>query len=113
MSHEDQYTLLKRVVRAAGVRALEHWRHRARLVIEHKGPRDFVSHADRDVEAFIRAEIAQAYPHDDFLGEESASRYRGASRGVWIVDPIDGTHNFLRGIAYWAVSIAYTEDGVR
>jgi myo-inositol-1(or 4)-monophosphatase len=110
---DARYELIERVARAAGARALDHWRNRERLVIELKGARDYVSHADRDVEAFIRSEIAAVYPDDAFLGEETVSQYRPGGKRLWIVDPIDGTHNFLRGIAYWAVSIAYTEDGVR
>ncbi|MDQ6619532.1 MAG: inositol monophosphatase [Pseudomonadota bacterium] len=113
MTQDPRYVLMKRVARAAGVLALDYWRNRERLVIELKGPRDFVSRADRDVEAFIRREIAQEFPEDDFLGEETAAQYRAGGNRLWIVDPIDGTHNFLRGIAYWGVSIAYAEDGVR
>src|SRR5438270_10273982 len=113
MSLSARYDLMKRVARSAGALALDYFRNRERLVIELKGPRDFVSHADRDVESFIRREIAAAFPDDSFLGEETASQYRPGGTKLWIVDPIDGTHNFLRGIAYWAVSIAYTEDGVR
>jgi myo-inositol-1(or 4)-monophosphatase len=101
------------VARAAGALALEYWRDRERLVVEFKGPRDFVSRADRDVETFIRREIAQQFPHDGFLGEETASSFAPSEHGLWIVDPIDGTHNFLRGIPYWNVSIAYVEGGVR
>ena len=112
MTIEARYELLLHVARAAGAKALDYWRNRERLTVELKGPRDFVSHADRDVEAFIRGEIAKHFPDDGFLGEESASRYQG-EQSLWIVDPIDGTHNFLRGIAYWGVSIAYVENGVR
>ncbi len=112
MSLDRRYALLQRVARAAGALALDYWRNRERLVVEFKGPRDFVSRADREVEAFIRGEIAREFPEDGFLGEESTARYQGED-DVWIVDPIDGTHNFLRGIAYWCVSIAYVEKGVR
>ncbi len=110
---DERYALMRRVARAAGALALEYWRDRERLVVEFKGPRDFVSRADRDVETFIRREIAQQFPHDGFLGEETASAHPPAERNLWIVDPIDGTHNFLRGIPYWNVSIAYVEDGAR
>src|SRR5690349_20002792 len=113
MSLSARYELLQRVARSAGALALDYWRNRERLVIELKGPRDFVSHADRDVESFIRREIARAFPEDGFLGEETAAEYCADGSRLRIVDPIDGTHNFLRGIAYWAVSIAYTEDGER
>ncbi|MEP7208150.1 MAG: inositol monophosphatase family protein [Casimicrobiaceae bacterium] len=112
MSLDARFELLQRVAREAGALALDYWHQRARLTIEFKGPRDFVSHADRDVEALIRRAIAKAFPNDGFLGEETAARY-GGEANLWIVDPIDGTHNFLRGIAYWGVSIAYVENGVR
>ena len=110
---EARYALLLRVVRSAGALALEYWRNRERLVIELKGARDYVSRADRDVEAYIRREISALFADDSFLGEETASQFRAGGARLWIVDPIDGTHNFLRGIAYWGVSIAYTENGVR
>jgi myo-inositol-1(or 4)-monophosphatase len=70
-----------------------------------------VSHADRDVEALLRREIARAFPADRFLGEETADAYAGPIDGCWVVDPIDGTHNFLRGVPYWNVAVAYVEQG--
>ena len=112
MSLDQRYTLLKEVARAAGTLALEYWSRRERLTIEFKGPRDFVSRADRDVERFVCEAIKHAFPGDTFMGEESA-RGDPDVRSLWIVDPIDGTHNFLRGIPYWNVSIAYVENGVR
>ncbi|MEP7182493.1 MAG: inositol monophosphatase [Betaproteobacteria bacterium] len=113
MSLDARYVFLQRLVRAAGALARDFWVRRASLVVEAKGPQDFVSRADRDVETFIRQEIAAAFPGDGFLGEETAGSFRGGAERLWIVDPIDGTHNFLRGIPYWNVSIAYAEDGVR
>ena len=113
MSVDERYAFLQRLARDAGARARDFWVRRDTLTVELKGPQDFVSVADRDVEAFIRAEIGQAFPGDNFLGEETAASFTGGSERLWIVDPIDGTHNFLRGIPYWNVSIAYVEDGVR
>jgi len=113
VSVDDRYVFLQRLARDAGARARDFWLRRAALTIELKGPQDFVSVADREVEAFIRAEIARAFPGDHFLGEETAASFSGNAERLWIVDPIDGTHNFLRGIAYWNVSIAYVEEGVR
>ena len=89
----------------------DYWRNRERLTVELKGPQDFVSHADRDVEALLRREIAAAFPDDAFLGEETAASFTGPLDRCWIVDPIDGTHNFLRGVPYWNVAIAYVEQG--
>ncbi len=113
MSLDDRYAFLQRLARAAGAIARDFWNRRATLAVEAKGPQDFVSRADREVEVFIREELAAAFPGDDFLGEETAAAFGGGTRRLWIVDPIDGTHNFLRGIPYWNVSIAYVEDGVR
>jgi Archaeal fructose-1,6-bisphosphatase and related enzymes of inositol monophosphatase family len=107
----DRHALAQDVARRAGALALDYWRDRERLTVELKGPQDFVSHADRDVEALIRREIAAAFPQDRFLGEETASSFTGPLDDCWIVDPIDGTHNFLRGVPYWNVAIAYVAQG--
>jgi myo-inositol-1(or 4)-monophosphatase len=113
MSVDDRYAFLQRLARAAGALARDFWSRRASLAIEAKGPQDFVSRADREVESFIRSELAEAFPGDGFLGEETVASFQGGADRLWIVDPIDGTHNFLRGIPYWNVSIAYVENGVR
>jgi myo-inositol-1(or 4)-monophosphatase len=113
MTLDARYAFLRRLAPAAGACALDFWRQRATLVVELKGPQDFVSRADREVEAFIRREIAAAFPDDAFLGEETENAFDGAQARLWIVDPIDGTTNFLRGLPYWNVSIAYVENGVR
>jgi myo-inositol-1(or 4)-monophosphatase len=107
----ERYELARDVALRAGVLALDYWRNRDRLTVELKGPQDFVSHADRDVEALIRGDIAAAFPDDRFLGEETAATFTGPLDGCWIVDPIDGTHNFLRGVPYWNVAIAYVAQG--
>lgn len=95
--------------RAAQV-ALGHFRSIDTLTIESKGHQDLVSNADRDVETFIRKEIAAAWPEDGIVGEEHAPV---ASRNghVWVIDPIDGTANFVRGIPAWCVVLACTFEG--
>ena len=113
MTLDARYDFLRHLARDAGALARDFWLRRAALTVELKGPQDFVSVADRDVETFIRGEIARAFPGDHFLGEETAASFAGNSERLWIVDPIDGTHNFLRGISHWNVSIAYVEDGMR
>ena len=113
MSLDDRYEFLRKLAPAAGKLALDYFRHRGKLEVELKGPTDYVSVADRAVEAMIAGEIAQAFPGDAFLGEETASTLAGVPERLWIVDPIDGTHNFLRGVPYWNVSIAYVERGER
>jgi myo-inositol-1(or 4)-monophosphatase len=69
---------------------------------------DVVTEADREVEALIRGRIADARPEDAILGEEGGSS-AGSSGLTWVVDPIDGTVNYLYGIPHYAVSIAVVE----
>jgi len=109
----ERYAFAKSLAHRAGSRALEWFRRRGELTIDLKGPQDFVTHADREVQALIEREIAGAFPGDAFLGEETAPAFRGPLDHCWIVDPIDGTHNFLRGVRYYCVSMAYLERGVR
>lgn len=71
-------------------------------------PTDVVTAADRDTEALIRSLILDARPDDGIVGEEE-STHIGTSGVDWVVDPIDGTVNFLYGIPAWAVSIAVVE----
>lgn len=72
---------------------------------------DVVTAADRAVEDLIRERIAAARPDDGFLGEESGATGRRGDGVTWVVDPIDGTVNFLYGIPAYAVSIAAEVDG--
>ena len=69
---------------------------------------DIVTEADREVEALIRSRLRALRPADGFLGEESEAD-PGSSGVTWVVDPIDGTVNFLYGIPHYAVSIAVVE----
>ena len=106
-----RYIAAQDIARQAGELAREHFAQREALVVEHKGKQNFVSRADRAVEALIAKRLAAAFPGDAFLGEESSGDFSGPLDHVWVVDPIDGTHNFLRGVRYYCVSIAYVEDG--
>jgi myo-inositol-1(or 4)-monophosphatase len=77
-----------------------------------KGRHDEVTAMDREVERFIRAAIAKAWPGDAVLGEEDgASAGLAQAERVWIIDPIDGTANFARSIAHYCVSIGCVEHG--
>lgn len=75
------------------------------LNIESKGFQDVVSNADRDVELKIRAQLESAFPDDGIIGEEHANR-ASQSGFTWVIDPIDGTANFVTGTPGWAVVIA-------
>jgi myo-inositol-1(or 4)-monophosphatase len=96
------------VAREAAARALSYYRQRELLAIERKQPLDLVTAADRDVERLIRERIRQTFPEDAFFGEESTRDLSSTGR-TWVVDPIDGTLNFVRGIDDWAVSIGVLE----
>ena len=84
-------------------------RYRTELVIETKPDLTPVTEADRAVEAEIRRMLASERPDDAILGEEGGAAGSGARR--WIVDPIDGTRNYSRGIPVWATLIALEVDG--
>jgi len=82
-----------------------------KLQVSVKGPANFVSAADHRAEEILRAELAKARPGYGFLGEEGG-RHEGTDKThTWIVDPLDGTTNFLHGIPHFAISIALTREG--
>ncbi|MHB1534660.1 MAG: inositol monophosphatase family protein, partial [Acidimicrobiales bacterium] len=84
---------------------------RADLAVETKPDLTPVTEADRGVERILRDLLADRRPGDAVVGEEyGASGHAGASRR-WIMDPIDGTKNFVRGIPVWATLLALEEDG--
>jgi len=101
--------LAERVAREAGAELLEAFAGPAVGVEVKSTPTDLVSAADKAAEELILSRISAARPHDGFLGEEGADE-AGSSGLRWVVDPLDGTANFLFGIPQWAVSIA-AEDG--
>ena len=98
------------VAAEAGALALSHWRtdfHRWE-----KSPGDPVSQVDLDVNALIRARLATLLPDAGWLSEETADNADRLGCGrVWVVDPIDGTRDLIRGRDGWAVSIALVEQG--
>ncbi len=85
--------------------------HRAdAIAVTEKGQFDFVTEADKLAEAEIIKEVKKAYPDHAIWGEESGRI--GNARYVWVIDPIDGTSNFMRGLPHCSVSIGLMEDGV-
>ncbi|WP_372573037.1 inositol monophosphatase family protein [Ruegeria jejuensis] len=93
------------LARQAGQLAVDLRQHPDGLAIDTKGPQDFVTAADLAVETLIREAIADAYPDDSVLGEEGG--LTGDAAACWIIDPIDGTANYMRDMPDWAVSIGY------
>ncbi len=100
------------ITRDAGKLALGYFEQRDTLEIEHKGMQDLVSVADRNTEDFIREGLRQAFPDDHIIGEEGGAEAARADGPLWIIDPIDGTMNFLRGVPYWSVAVALVVDRV-
>ena len=83
----------------------------ANLQVSRKGPGDFVSAADLRAEKLLREELSRARPDYALLMEESGASGDGAAERRWIVDPLDGTSNFLHGLPHFAISIALEERG--
>ncbi len=107
--HDKDLALAIRAAHSAGDLLLEFWSEREGLTISSKRAGDFVSEADTTAENHLREVLLAGQQDDNWLGEEGGAQGQGSRR--WIVDPLDGTTNFLRGIPHWAVSIALEVDG--
>jgi myo-inositol-1(or 4)-monophosphatase len=81
------------------------------LQVSRKGPGDFVSAADKRAEELIFSELKKARPDYSFMMEESGEVIGKDTDYCWIIDPLDGTTNFLHGIPHWAISIALEHKG--
>ena len=101
--------LAHRAAREAGQLLIARFRHPASRVDRKSSSTDMVSDADRIAESAIASLLESERPDDGVLGEEGA-RAPGSTGRRWVVDPLDGTTNFLYGIPQWAVSVA-VEDG--
>jgi len=98
-----------RAARAAGQIILRYMNRLDSLEVVEKQRHDYVSEVDRLAESEIIRELRRAYPRDAILGEESGQL--GSGRSVWVIDPLDGTHNYLRGFPHFCVSIGQLENG--
>lgn len=105
MDIEARRRAAAQIAREAGARALEYFREQAALQVDMKGAQDFVSQADRNIEVLIRERLSAAFPDDAIVGEEHADK-PGTSGFTWVIDPIDGTANFVAAIPFWCVAIA-------
>jgi myo-inositol-1(or 4)-monophosphatase len=101
---------IERLARTAGEIALAHFHRLGDLGVEQKGPLDLVTAADREVERFLTDRLGQLFPDDGVFGEEGAAR-PGKSGRTWVLDPIDGTFNFVRGTDCWMISIGLHAEG--
>ncbi len=101
--------VMDRAARKAGRALVRDFGEVEQLQVSKKGAADFVSAADLKAERVLRQELNRARPEFAFLGEEGG--IQGESRDRWVVDPLDGTSNFLHGIPHFAISIALELDG--
>ena len=105
MTIQEKAALAEKAARAAG----EMLEHHGAFRVRRKSENDFVTEMDFKSEALIREILLSACPEDQFFGEETGGAT--ASDGRWIVDPIDGTANFMRGDRLYTISIAYQLNG--
>jgi myo-inositol-1(or 4)-monophosphatase len=103
-------TIAARAARSAGNVILRYMNRIDGLNVVEKQQMDFVSEVDKLAEAEIIKELRRAYPDHAILAEESGATGKGPL--TWVIDPLDGTHNYLRGIPHFSVSIALLEKGV-
>ena len=103
----------KEIATEAGALGAEYFRDISKLDIKAKGTQDLVSNADLEVELLVRDRILAAFPEDGIVGEEHAP-VASRSGWTWVIDPIDGTANFVRGLPQWCVILAVVfEDKTR
>ncbi|MCG3266901.1 inositol monophosphatase family protein [Yoonia sp. I 8.24] len=111
MAGSANLNVMMKTARKAGRALLKDFGEVEQLQVSAKGPGDFVSRADRTAEETIREELLHARPTYGFLGEEGKEIEGADPTRRWIVDPLDGTTNFLHGLPHWAVSIALEHKG--
>ena len=99
-------TIAKRAALSASRILLRHFDQLERLTVTEKRPSDFVSEADVQAEQEIIQILRKTYPNHGILAEESGEQ-SGQDESQWIIDPLDGTTNFLHGIPHFAISIAF------
>ncbi|MFT6075873.1 MAG: myo-inositol-1(or 4)-monophosphatase [Yoonia sp.] len=111
MAGSANLNVMMKTARKAGRGLLKDFGEVENLQVSTKGPGDFVSRADKAAEAMIKEELMHARPSYGFLGEEGQEIEGDDPTRRWIVDPLDGTTNFLHGLPHWAVSIALEHKG--
>lgn len=98
------------IIEEAGALALSHFRNLAPSEVAEKNHLDLVTVADRAVESLLVKQLQAIFPGDGIFGEEG-SRYSSQTGRTWVIDPIDGTFNFVRGRDDWAISVGLHEAG--
>jgi len=111
MQGSANLNVMIKAARVAGRSLVKDFREVENLQVSMKGAGDFVSRADTRAEEIIRDMLLEARPNYGWLGEESGAQEGKDPTRRWIVDPLDGTTNFLHGMPHWAVSIALEHKG--
>jgi len=111
MQGSANLNVMIKAARKAGRSLVKDFREVENLQVSMKGAGDFVSKADISAEEIIREELMGARPNYGWLGEEGGGEAGKDPTRRWIVDPLDGTTNFLHGLPHWAVSIALEHKG--
>ncbi len=109
VSHSGLITVMQRAVRMAAPRLRRDFGEVEQLQVSKKGPADFVSMADKRAEQTLVEELKKARPDWGFYLEEGGTLAGDPDKPRWVIDPIDGTSNFLHGIPHFAMSIAVQE----
>lgn len=104
---DERVRLAEAIIVNAGALAREAFAQRAHLITL-KGPQDYLSATDLAVETYLRQQITAAFPQDSVLGEEFGGE---AGQTTWVIDPIDGTANFVRGIPHYCICMALVHQG--
>ena len=111
MLHSALLNVMVKAARLAGRRLKRDFGEVENLQVSLKGPGNFVTAADRKAEEILREELGKARPGYGFVGEESGRHEGSDATHLWIVDPLDGTTNFLHGIPQFAISVALEREG--
>ncbi len=109
MAQSGVITVMERAARKAGSKLRRDFGEVEHLQVSRKGPADFVSRADKTAEASLLEDLQRARPDWGFLMEEGGAIEGAAGKPRWVVDPLDGTSNFLHAIPHFAISIAVQE----
>jgi myo-inositol-1(or 4)-monophosphatase len=102
----QELSAMMAAARMAGAGLMKHFRQRDKLVVQEKGPADFVSTADLESQTTLLGALSAAFPSYGFLAEESPRLPESNKESRFVVDPLDGTTNFLHGIPHFAIAIA-------
>lgn len=108
---QPMLTIAVRAARKAGHVISRGFSELDRVTVDNKADNDYVTNIDKEAESSIIDTIRQSYPDHSFIGEEGGQKQGKNPDYVWIIDPLDGTTNFARGIPHFAVSIALRVKG--